>query len=103
MKRYGLILASLGLLLTLLPGCVGGGAGEPVSLDDGGEVNMALGDCPPAVQAALKGAAGTGTVESVSRDTEGGRETYSATIRAAGKTRAVNVSSDGRWVGHPDE
>ncbi|MEI8196652.1 MAG: hypothetical protein WCI73_12140, partial [Phycisphaerae bacterium] len=99
MKRCLLILTLTLPVLTLWPAC----ATESVSLEDGGEVKMALEDCPPAVQAAIKRAAGRGSVKSVYRDTEGGRETYSATIIDEEQTRAINVSSDGRWVGHLDE
>ena len=69
MKRCLLILTLSLAGLTLLPAC----ASEPVSLDDGGEVKMALEDCPPAVQAVLKREAGKGIIKSIYRDTEGGR------------------------------
>ena len=98
MNNSMLILPLLGL--AWLAGC----ATESAALDaDDSEVKMALEDCPPAVQAALKREAGGGTIKSIYREKEGWRETYSADVMVDGQKRAVNVSSDGRLVGHPEE
>ncbi len=59
------------------------------------DVKFDLSDAPPAVQSAIKKAVGTGTLEEVEKETEGGKTVFDAAFKVGAVEHSVKVSEAG--------
>jgi hypothetical protein len=66
--------------------------------DEEHEVKVKLEDCPKAVQETIKKEAGTGTIEEIEKETEGGKVVYSAEVKIDGKEYDIKVGEDGKLI-----
>lgn len=70
---------------------------------DEDEEEVALSDCPDAVQKVIKAQAEGGEILEIERETEDGQVVYEAEIRKDGKTFEVEISEDGEILEIEDE
>lgn len=60
------------------------------------EKEISLADAPAAVQAAIKQLAGTGSIDRVTEEIEGGKKNYEAKVTINGKKKEADISPDGK-------